>query len=90
MTEYLILQDWKEYDSKKEKLGEDPRIFCSGMLWEVEFLVSRIKHILQLLDEDTIRLAVFNEHNLEETAIRQDFVGRVLRRLQPTLPDGKT
>ena len=82
MTVFVILQNWKDYDFRKETAGDDPRYFNCDADWEVDFLVSKIQHIYHFVHDikirDAIRKVCVDEIQSKE---RQSFVNAVLESL---------
>ena len=82
MTVFYVLQDWKDYDIRKQGSGMDPRFFNCVENWEIDFLVKRIQHIYTLIPDALIRTAITIACDQETVAKeRECFVSAVLANL---------
>ena len=82
MTVFYVLQNWKEYDVRKQGSGMDPRFFNCLENWEIEFLVKRIQHIYTFISDGLIRGAISKACDKETvTRERENFVNAVLEYL---------
>ena len=82
MTVFYVLQNWKEYDTRKTRSGSDPRVFNCYENWEIDFLVKKIQHIYTFIPDNHIRTAITKA--CEEKALarnRENFVSAVLEHL---------
>ena len=85
MTVFYVLQNWKEYDVRKQVSGMDPRFFDCVQNWEIEFLIERIRHIYTVIPESHIRNAIRKACDKENvTRERENFVSAVLANLTMT------
>ena len=82
MTVLLILQGWKDYDNRKQKLDQDPRQFNVDEAWEVDFLVRKVQQAFPMIQETGIRNAIQRAGRSKERE-RQVFVDQVIE-LLPT------
>lgn len=57
MTIDKVLEDWKDYDDKKKKVG-DARYFACTETWEVDYLAKKIKKAYIWLSEEKIKNAI--------------------------------
>ena len=82
MTVFYVLQNWKDYDVRKQGSGMDPRFFDCLQTWEIEFLVNRIQHIYTFIPDSLIRRAISKACDKENvTRERENFVSAVLENL---------
>ena len=82
MTVFYILQNWKEYDTRKQGSGMDPRFFDCLQNWEIDFLIRRIQHIYTFIPDGLIRNAIDKACEKETVAReREYFVSAVLENL---------
>ena len=82
MTVFYVLQNWKEYDTRKTRSGSDPRVFNCLENWEIEFLIKKIQHIYTFIPDNHIRTAISKACE-EESLLknRENFVSAVLDHL---------
>jgi hypothetical protein len=57
MPERILNEDWSDYDNKKKKY-EDRYFFSCEEVWEVDYLVAKIKKYLPHKTGDEIRKAI--------------------------------
>ena len=57
MPERILNEDWSDYDDKKKKHA-DARFFSCEEVWEVDYLVKKIKKHEPYKTEDAIRKAI--------------------------------
>ncbi len=82
MTVYVILQNWKDYDFRKQNAGFDPRYFNCMDEWEVDFLVKKIQQIYNFIPERQIKQAICKVASTDLSAReRHHFVNAVLESL---------
>ncbi|HEX6332849.1 MAG TPA: hypothetical protein VFZ78_01405 [Flavisolibacter sp.] len=82
MTQFIILQHWKDYDVRKLQMKQDPRFFDSSVEWEVDYLVGRIRRVYSMVPELVIRAAVHMAGNeYDRPADRKTIVLKALQQL---------
>ena len=76
-----VLEDWSDYDDRKQK-QEDSHFFSCTEKWEVEYLVNKIHDAFGYLDRLAIRDAITHFCNRSNAPHpRKIFVTSVLTRL---------
>ncbi len=60
MSTLILNEDWKDYDDRKTKDSRDPKKFSCTEIWEVQFLIKKIKKVYPYLTEGSIRSAIIS------------------------------
>ncbi|KYP14145.1 hypothetical protein [Flavihumibacter sp. CACIAM 22H1] len=57
MPEKILKEDWSDYDNKKKK-WVDRFFFSCEEVWEIDYLVSKIRKVYPSISETAIRTAI--------------------------------
>jgi hypothetical protein len=83
MAEQLLHEHWYDYDRKKILDGRNTKDFNCTEVWEVDYLVRKIKSVYPYFTDFEIRNAIrfcCQGHNKPQS--RVGFVQQVMRRLR--------
>lgn len=77
-----LLGAWEQYEDRKLAIGEKPLYFNASEVWEVQYLIKKIRKLYPLLSSQDVAQAISQcEKTIAPPHIRQHFVSCVLRRL---------
>lgn len=79
----VLNENWSDYDNKKIRDQRDAKNFACTEVWEVEYLVKKIRRAYPAFDESRIRSAIrVCCSELKSPYPRKQFVECVMRRLK--------